>query len=233
MLDQDYLFRKHIRLIGAIIIVFLAAVALYFIFGSKSGLPSLNISADKKILDASNIVSGDKSYLDFKQSGQLPENKAIKTLMEQGKPEIDRGKKILSDAQKTIITERSFTHGGDAFDVTDKQNVSGLLTEGKGEGQLKAVFDEKANEYSFMAEMKRFPPSPSGYYYEGWVVRSNPFRYISIGRAESKDDVSLIFYQSSSNVLDHQFFVLTLEADDNNAAPSVHVLEGYIVPVKP
>jgi hypothetical protein len=91
-----------------------------------------------------------------------------------------------------------------------------------------AMQDSRFGEYMLHARFSGLPTTSNGDFYEGWIVRRNPFHFISTGRVESVRGVMVNTYLSESNLLDHDFYVLTLEPDDGDPAPAKHILEGVM-----
>jgi len=88
--------------------------------------------------------------------------------------------------------------------------------------------------YFLYARVENVPPLEDGYFYEGWVVRSLPFRFESTGALELIDEEQQIFvnqFSSETNFLDHGRYVLTLEPDDGDPAPADHIVEGDFRPL--
>lgn len=87
----------------------------------------------------------------------------------------------------------------------------------------------KAGSFTLIAEMGNLPEPASGYYYEGWLVRREvSLAVLSLGRAQKTEDGYALVYLTSTDLSDHDFFVVTLESDDGNAAPGEHILEGIL-----
>ncbi len=83
--------------------------------------------------------------------------------------------------------------------------------------------------FKIIADMGNVPSPSDGYFYEGWLVRrGNNMSVISTGRAQVIGEKLLNVYTSSTNLSDHDFYVLTLEPDDGNPAPAEHILEGTL-----
>ena len=73
-------------------------------------------------------------------------------------------------------------------------------------------------------------PNPEeGFYYEGWLVRGkegdDDFDYISTGKMRLAKGGYLLEFESSTDYLDYQEVVITLEKTEDNL-PEKHVLEG-------
>ena len=98
-----------------------------------------------------------------------------------------------------------------------------------GESYGLAYAQTQAGTYSLIAKMGNLPEPGEGYFYEGWIVRRGAeMSVISTGKAELIEDQYINVYQSSSDLLDHDFYVLTLEPDDGDPAPAEHILEGTL-----
>jgi len=77
--------------------------------------------------------------------------------------------------------------------------------------------------YTLIASFGELPPLEDGYFYEGWLVRTEgELSVISTGALES----NMNFYSTSIDLTDHTQYILTLEPDDGDPAPADHVLEG-------
>lgn len=99
--------------------------------------------------------------------------------------------------------------GGESFGIAHSQYVSGGFT--------------------LVVEMGNLPEPASGYFYEGWLVRRGEnFSIVSMGRATQTQDGYANVYLSGTDFTDYDFYVLTLEPEDGNAAPAEHILEGTL-----
>ncbi len=72
------------------------------------------------------------------------------------------------------------------------------------------------------------PDPPQGYFYEGWLIRSRPFDFLSTGHLiQHADDLKwYLVWESSEDRRDFRKIIVTLEPDDKDPAPNIHVLEG-------
>lgn len=110
-----------------------------------------------------------------------------------------------------------------SFSYTGKlEDVNG----GKSSGVANANFNE--NSVVVSAEFSNLPKLEDDYFYEGWLVRQNPFAFISTGKVEINSELGyyMNYIEIDKNLDGYDFYVLTLEPDDNNAAPADHILEG-------
>jgi hypothetical protein len=106
---------------------------------------------------------------------------------------------------------------------------SGLLTDvsgGSGFGEAKADFEN--SKYELLATFENLPDPEGLYFYEGWIVRSEPQSVISTGVAVKENGMYKNAYTTNLDLTDHDFYVLTLEPDDGNPAPAAHILEGQL-----
>ncbi len=129
---------------------------------------------------------------------------------------------ISKEELKTLV----FNQTGTLVDVTNGQEIAGVQTNDEATGVVSATL--KDNEYYLLSEMKDLPVAPDGYFYEGWLVREEPFRYESTGKLEMIDDTYTNIFGSTKDLSDHEFYVLTLEPDDSDPAPADHILEGLL-----
>lgn len=101
------------------------------------------------------------------------------------------------------------------------------VTGGDGYGIAHATL--KTGSFTLIAQMGNLPEPASEYYYEGWVVRrEGELAVLSLGRAQKTEDGYALVYLTSTDLSDHDFFVVTLESDDGNPAPGEHILEGIL-----
>ena len=132
----------------------------------------------------------------------------------------------ISDEMKMIMSEVSYAYSGELKDVTDQKAIRGIITTDETGGEAQA--DYLNDKYMLIAEFENLPEPQDGDFYEGWVVRSDPFDFISTGKAVLENDEYINRFLSEENWLDHTQYVLTLEPDDDNPAPATHILEGEL-----
>ncbi|MFH1508835.1 MAG: anti-sigma factor [bacterium] len=128
----------------------------------------------------------------------------------------DVAMKEMTDEDKDEMDEIEYDYEGTLEDVSDS-NATGFV---------KADFTN--NTYMLLATFENLPDLEEGYFYEGWVVRNSPLSVVSTGKVEKKDDVYTNMYSSAQGLIDHKFYVLTLEPDDGDLAPADHILEGNL-----
>lgn len=112
-------------------------------------------------------------------------------------------------------------------DVTGGSDVLSINTGGTSTGTASASYENGV--YTLTATFQGLPDPQNEEFYEGWIVRRGiDFDVISTGVLEKQGDTYVNEYTSSRNLLDHDFYVLTIEPNDGDPAPADHVLEGTL-----
>lgn len=160
-------------------------------------------------------------------------NIQVMTMMAQQAPSTDTKTKKL-DAKTlaaAVVQSGTFTYSGMLADVTAGTAVENITTEGLGSGLMQAMYAK--GTYRFEAVLKNLPDPSGTDFYEGWLVRTeDPFSFISTGKFNKVGETYVNKYSSGTDLSDHLFYVVTLEPDDKNPAPSGHVLEGMLAPTE-
>ncbi|MBI4714126.1 hypothetical protein HY771_03000 [Candidatus Uhrbacteria bacterium] len=82
--------------------------------------------------------------------------------------------------------------------------------------------------FTFVAQIGNLPELAEGSRYEGWIVeRGDSMKVMSVGEAKKNEDEFIIVYRAPKDLTVYNFFVLTLESDEN-PLPDKHILEGMI-----
>lgn len=144
-------------------------------------------------------------------------NKLIEE-MKEAIPTTDELKKELDDSTKEAMERFVYDYDGTLEDVSG----------GDAFGTVSAAYID--GTYSVRALMYNLPETEEGFFYEGWVVRKKPLDIVSTGPVDIdiNSKVYVNKYQSGKDLTDHNFYVLTLEPDDGDPAPSEHILEGTL-----
>lgn len=117
----------------------------------------------------------------------------------------------------SIMTEEGFDKTGALEDVSG----------GTASGDAKARF--KDGVYTLVATFEGLSEPQGTDFYEGWVVRrGDAMSVISTGRVDVEEIGYVDHYIANENLLDHDFYVLTLEPDDGDPAPAAHILDGEL-----
>jgi len=151
-------------------------------------------------------------------------DKEVKEMMEQNAPGTDQAGQQADAEKTTSMAEITYQYFGELFDVTKGKKVRGVTTDNKAAGVARATLVD--GQYNLLATFRNLPQPQGDDFYEGWVVRRDPFEAISVGRVEKISGAYINSYISSTDLTDHAFYVLTLEPNDNNPAPADHIVEG-------
>jgi len=155
----------------------------------------------------------------IRNRGGEPEKSMTDMMMENEQSSADS--MMMDDGKKDEVMESSSTY---AF-----SGVLADVSDGNATGVSMANFADGV--YSLVADFSDLPEPEGTDFYEGWIVRKSPFDFISTGEAEKKDGKYMNFYSASSDLTDHDFYVLTIEPDDGDPAPAGHILEGTMISV--
>jgi hypothetical protein len=123
-------------------------------------------------------------------------------------------------------TSKTYQYNGELIDVTDGKSIRSLNTGGNASGKVGANYED--GKYLLVAEFKDLPDPQNNEFYEGWIVRRSPLEVISTGVAKKVNGIYVNNYSSNRDLTSHDFYVLTIEPDDNNPAPADHVVEGVL-----
>jgi hypothetical protein len=134
-----------------------------------------------------------------------------------GAPKKDESLKAVDEETAMEMKELLYTYSGDLVDVSGS-NATGVA---------KSNWD--GSQYLLIATFENLPEPVNDDFYEGWIVRKEPFEFISTGKAEMIDGVYTNVYRSDQDLTSYDFYVLTIEPNDGDPAPANHVLEGTMV----
>ncbi|KKR04646.1 MAG: hypothetical protein UT30_C0005G0049 [Candidatus Uhrbacteria bacterium GW2011_GWF2_39_13] len=121
-----------------------------------------------------------------------------------------------------------FTDVSDYEEMIVKGWNSAALADVTGGDSFGLAYANFSNEtYTIITKMGNLPEPAQGYFYEGWLIRrGDSFSVLSIGHAVKTEKGYMNVYQSPTDLSDHAFYVLTLEAENGNATADEHILEG-------
>lgn len=135
-------------------------------------------------------------------------------------------KEVIDTEPRDGETPMVFSIRGELLDVTEGEVVRGVQTTETTSGVAEAGYT--SDEYLMSATFTDLPTPQGDDFYEGWVVRKGlRFSVISTGPLTNEGDGTYTnVFTSDENLLDHSFYVLTLEPNDGDPAPADHILEG-------
>ncbi len=107
---------------------------------------------------------------------------------------------------------------------------SAALADVTGGGSFGLAFTQFTDQqFTLIAKMGNLPELQEGFVYEGWLVkRGDELRIVSTGKAQYVEDQLVNIFVASTDLSPYDFYVLTVEPDDDNPAPDEHILEGMI-----
>ena len=123
-------------------------------------------------------------------------------------------KDIIIDDQDNELLEIEYDYYGELIDVSG----------GRAAGVAQAGFADDL--YKLSVEFDQLPDPEGIDFYEGWVVRKEPFDFISTGKTIQQGENEFNVFSSDRDLTDYDFYVLTLEPDDGDPTPAEHILEG-------
>lgn len=142
------------------------------------------------------------------------------TEMSATEPSMDASRIDVSEELREQAPGRMYNWEGGLFDVSDSS----------ASGNAMATFD--GTTYHLYATFEDLPdPSTygEGFFYEGWIVRRAPLHVLSTGVVDvDENGLGSNIYAAGNDWTDHDFYVLTIEPDDGDPAPAVHILEGIL-----
>ncbi|OGH83870.1 MAG: hypothetical protein A2373_02000 [Candidatus Magasanikbacteria bacterium RIFOXYB1_FULL_40_15] len=149
---------------------------------------------------------------------QILGDQALAQKMRDTENSADAKKREVVGVQRGIVmSEIDYTHQAMLADVTG----------GKAGGIVNTAYDNRI--YYLSASFAELPELKNGDFYEGWLVKQEPFSFVSVGKAEKLGGVYSNIYKSETDLMGYDFYVLTLEPDDGDPSSAVHVLEGYLM----
>ncbi len=129
------------------------------------------------------------------------------------------------DPSDSMLIEDEEPMAGATFEPMAMASLVDVTPEG-GNASGTAYYTVENGQYMLYAEFMNLPPLEDGYFYEGWVVRQDPFEFISTGEIYELAGVQVNEFESNTDYSDFGTYILTLEPDDGDPAPADHIVEG-------
>lgn len=155
----------------------------------------------------------------------------VANLMATNPQTTDSGKIVDSPVTGDDFDILSFSWATTVKDVTNKETIRGINTKGGARGDVFADIVTTNKNYVLFGTFDNLPDPKGDDFYEGWIVRRGEnFSVISTGKLVKNDTYGVYenFYMSNEDLTDHDFYVLTLEPNDDDPAPADHILEGTL-----
>ena len=190
---------------------FLVLLALVLIGGGcLSKNAASNSAATEPVIDRASIL------VEARENGLIMDEAEV-SLMAQTSPTIDSAVLPVFDIQTYL-------------EANVRDWTSAALADVTGGGSFGIAHSQFASStYTLVSEMGNLPEPADGYFYEGWLVeRGDALSLVSTGRAQKAGEGYANVYLSTTDLTQYDFYVLTLESDDGNPAPTEHILEGTL-----
>jgi len=152
------------------------------------------------------LVIGGLGFFLYKRSRQATNEP---TAMGEGVQIEDRANQLL-DQMNVKIPENA--------DKIGLKDVSG----GDATGIATKSFNNNVFSGSIIAAL---PELGSGEFYEGWLVREDPFDLVGVGKLRQAKGGWMVDFTSNTDLSDHKQVVVTQEMVDDQK-PEKHILEG-------
>ena len=111
--------------------------------------------------------------------------------------------------------------------VTKGVEIRGIVTSNDAAGHASVMLED--GKFSLHAEFVWLTDPEWEDFYEGWLVQQSPLKFISTGELYKKDWNYHNRFDSKTNYSSYDFYVLTLEPNDNDPAPAAHVFEWKVI----
>jgi hypothetical protein len=219
--------KSHIWIV--VVVLFLALIGGGFWYFSQPQKKVRKPKSQERVMIDDIPVNGSENKRVIDNSAMMEQDDNITAMMSEDERSEDLMKKNVDEGMMTVMKEMEYQYWGQLFDVTEAQPLlNGYSTEGGGSGI--AMSSYQSGVYSLLAEFENVPRPSGADFLEGWIVRKEPFNFISTGRVEEVDGIVTNAYTSAQDLSDYNFYVLTLEPDDGDPAPAEHILEGTMLP---
>lgn len=153
-------------------------------------------------------------------------DKIIAAKLATAKPTIDKLSVPVDQPVFEKVYVTNFDYLTELSDITIGKDMDGHITEGKTKAVVKSHYDSDQKLFKLYGTFAQMPKLREGFYYEGWLVRREPFSMISTGKVVMIDEELTNVYVSGADLRDYDFFVLTLEHNDGDPDPEIEILEG-------
>ncbi len=150
------------------------------------------------------------------------ENQTVMERMDVQIPDVDKVLIEVTPNLKQDLQKEAYDYSGMLEDVTG----------GRSTGVVMATFQDEM--FKLQANFENLPQLAKNTFYEGWLVRAEPFHFISTGEVIYENGAWVNYYTSEANLTDHTIYVVTIEPTNDDPlgktdpAPAQHLLEGNV-----
>jgi hypothetical protein len=156
-------------------------------------------------------------------SSEVALDEDINVKMIQREPAEDNGKVDMAVVNPDFAN-LDIVFSADLVDVTEGNPVRGTQFDGNASGMFKIGFIGEM--FAAEATFENLPDIEGTDFYEGWLVRTEPFDFVSTGVVTKEGDQYVNRYLSEVDLSTYKKYVLTIEPDDGDPRPAEHVVEN-------
>lgn len=147
----------------------------------------------------------------------------VNVKMIQREPTQDNGKVDMSVINPDFA-DMEVVFSADLADVTESKEIRGTQFDGQASGMFKTGF--VGEMFGVEATFNGLPDIAGTDFYEGWLVRTEPFDFVSTGIAVKEDGKYVNRYLTEVDLSTYKKYVLTIEPNDGDPRPAEHVVEN-------
>ena len=130
------------------------------------------------------------------------------------------------------VLEIKYQYFGDLVSIFDDKKINNITLRGDLNGGVKVSYLD--NSYLLIASFKNLPDLKNNSFYNGWLVKEggNSLSIINTGKAIKVGGVYMNSYTSEKNLTDYNFYILSIEENNNKEPSSRRILGGEIKVIK-
>lgn len=115
-------------------------------------------------------------------------------------------------------------------DAIAEYDYEAFLSDVRGDGGNGIAFTKFDGSFVLESVLVDLPEPKEGFFYEAWIVRDEPVSVVSTGKVERFEEFYVNSFFSDEDLTDHEFYFISLEAEDDDPRSGDHVLEGIFNP---
>lgn len=135
---------------------------------------------------------------------------------------VDPGRQEVTSAIQDELSVMVYANNAQLLDVTEGKVVRGIVTNNTS-GFARSHFAD--GKFSLFAQFGNLPEPQSGDHYEAWIGNGRG-DLVNLGTVEKVGNVYTTLYRSTSDLTDHDMFMVTIEATDGDSSAGEKILEG-------
>lgn len=132
----------------------------------------------------------------------------------------------VTNANFEVMSDFEFSTTLSLEDVTNGAKIRGTQFTAEGMGEV--GYGWNVDKFVLKGTMMNLPDPNGTDFYEGWLVKSSPFRFVSTGALVKDGDNYVNRFVTETDYSEYDMYVLTIEPDDGDTRPAEHVLEPVV-----